>query len=845
MLLHFAIIYFGAHAKSSNPTARITITGHFGKDALKENTTLQFVKTKLIGMRSVAWEGPWQDLPGEMRNGVIKWELQTPEAIRIKFNGLSRKGIWFLIEPGDSIQVKQLDDDVIYSGRGSKKFNLLEELNHLSEADTKPVNEKFYKTRSLEDYLEWSNYLNMQKEQVYSILQKYSDEISPYAFDYIKASFISEIEAKRIIKFVGMYGLIMHDSALARVLPSVYDLTIPNKDTKWLNELNFQNENTTYYYNYVNAYERRKYGFKNYPLRFQDEQDRHWMYYDAAKLIYSGENLYACLAYILTEKVIRENVFSKFSIDMMEDFRQIDMPDDLKNQYITYVKKYTDKIRTRSIRLGIEIPDFNIETPDSRKIVKKNWLNKTILFNFLDPKKYLTENDIILLTKLQVAFADNPHVIIANMLPLARKADWKRITGLQRLSSNNIYFYDDQRGSTIKDFDVHTFPTSYLVNNRGLFVESPFNYFAPDKNKSVIQLITEQLDLSYDGPYLRYEEKDSLSLISVTPNGIDQIKEYRSKEMSFSVQTGQRNRPIHVKLKQLPDKEPSVYNNADKLLAISDIEGNFSAFQKLLISNNVVDSTLNWTFGKGHLVLIGDFFDRGGQVTECLWLIYSLEEKARSAGGHVHFILGNHEIMNLSGDHRYIHEKYKHLTKGLNVTYRELFNEKTELGQWLRTKNIIEKIDDYLFVHGGISPQINQLPLSLEQINEAARIFYTFSDSAAQRHSDPTINTLYHSYKSPFWYRNYYKEDHFSETYQELFRRATNEQLDSTMKKFGVNYIITGHTIVADTVSLHYGAKVINVDTPHKNGKSEGLLIEGKSLFRVNTNGTRYLLFTR
>ncbi len=46
-------------------------------------------------------------------------------------------------------------------------------------------------------------------------------------------------------------------------------------------------------------------------------------------------------------------------------------------------------------------------------------------------------------------------------------------------------------------------------------------------------------------------------------------------------------------------------------------------------------------------------------MTECLWLIYSLEEKAKAAGGYVHFILGNHEIMNMQGDFRYVQDKYR------------------------------------------------------------------------------------------------------------------------------------------------------------------------------------------
>ena len=45
-------------------------------------------------------------------------------------------------------------------------------------------------------------------------------------------------------------------------------------------------------------------------------------------------------------------------------------------------------------------------------------------------------------------------------------------------------------------------------------------------------------------------------------------------------------------------------------------------------------------------------------VTEVLWLIYSLEEKAKAAGGYVHYILGNHEIMNMSNDLRYVQNRY-------------------------------------------------------------------------------------------------------------------------------------------------------------------------------------------
>ncbi len=40
----------------------------------------------------------------------------------------------------------------------------------------------------------------------------------------------------------------------------------------------------------------------------------------------------------------------------------------------------------------------------------------------------------------------------------------------------------------------------------------------------------------------------------------------------------------------------------NKLIAISDIEGNFEAFSSFLKANKVINDKYNWIFGNGHLV---------------------------------------------------------------------------------------------------------------------------------------------------------------------------------------------------------------------------------------------------
>jgi hypothetical protein len=287
-----------------------------------------------------------------------------------------------------------------------------------------------------------------------------------------------------------------------------------------------------------------------------------------------------------------------------------------------------------------------------------------------------------------------------------------------------------------------------------------------------------------------------------------------------------------VQLKQQLQNEKPETANAGKLLALSDIEGNFAAFRELLQVNAVMDENFDWTFGNGQLVLIGDFFDRGEQVTEVLWLIYSLEEKAKAAGGYVHFILGNHEIMNLSGDLRYVQHTYLETAGLLKEKYEDLYGENSELGRWLRTKNIIEKISDLLFMHGGFSSEMNNLGLSIARINDLARPSYS---QDVYKYRDKKLAVIYDGKTSPFWYRGYYWGND----------RASQQQVDSTLSEFGNKFIITGHTIVADTISVWFGGKVLNTDVHHAAGKSEALLVEDGKFYRVNTVGQKFLLLDR
>ena len=333
-----------------------------------------------------------------------------------------------------------------------------------------------------------------------------------------------------------------------------------------------------------------------------------------------------------------------------------------------------------------------------------------------------------------------------------------------------------------------------------------------------------------DGPFVFYK-KDKLFVSYINLEGAtksantDSFPLSAKKNITLLVNTDEPGRTFEVKFKSKLEVEKSETNKVSKALILSDIEANFKQFRLLLEGNGVIDHDFNWTFGDGHLVLDGDFFDRGTQLQEVLWFIYALEDKAKAAKGYVHFVLGNHEIMNLNGDLRYVQPQYFEHAKLMAKSYLELYGADTELGRWLRTKNIIEKIGNILCMHGGFSPIMNRVALPLSKINQVARPYY---GDTAYAYPDAITELIYSDF-GPFWYRGYYTGK----------VRANIQQVDSTLTFYNSDHIATGHTIISNEVTSNFNGKVFNTDVPHAKGLSEALLVEDNKFYRVNVKGEK------
>jgi len=154
-----------------------------------------------------------------------------------------------------------------------------------------------------------------------------------------------------------------------------------------------------------------------------------------------------------------------------------------------------------------------------------------------------------------------------------------------------------------------------------------------------------------------------------------------------------------------------------RVVAVADVHGGLQPFVSILTAAGLIDAQHRWTGGTAVLVQTGDVTDRGTEVHKVLDLLLSLEKGAAAAGGKVHVLLGNHEIMNMVGDTRDVSPEI--LANGGEAAYRAAFAREGKYGKWLRTKPILLNLDGTVFMHAGINLDFSTE--SLDDLNRRVR----------------------------------------------------------------------------------------------------------------------------
>jgi hypothetical protein len=282
-----------------------------------------------------------------------------------------------------------------------------------------------------------------------------------------------------------------------------------------------------------------------------------------------------------------------------------------------------------------------------------------------------------------------------------------------------------------------------------------------------------------------------------------------------------------------PKINPSTFSDISKFFVISDIHGQFDQMVKILTNNRIIDTNLDWAWGEGHLIILGDVFDRGDKVTECLWLTHKLEMQAENFKGKVHYLLGNHEMMVLRGDDRYVADKYKKTAKLMQLDHKNIYSPNSEFGRWLRTKHTIIRLNDVLFVHAGIHPKLLDYNRNFQEINNYIRS--NIDATKEEIKYDELLDFLFRS-DGPLWYRGYFQDTKTSS-------QIKQDELLQLLTDMDVNKIVVGHT-TQDFINPFFKDSVIPVDTGIKTGnKGEALLYENGVFYRVKADSYKEQLF--
>lgn len=276
-----------------------------------------------------------------------------------------------------------------------------------------------------------------------------------------------------------------------------------------------------------------------------------------------------------------------------------------------------------------------------------------------------------------------------------------------------------------------------------------------------------------------------------------------------------------------PAPAPGVVAMPDKLLVLSDIEGNSAYLDKALQKLGVMDAQGGWQFGANHLAIAGDAADRGRDVFAVLWRLHDLSLQAAKAGGAVTMVLGNHDQYLLRGNISRAHSDHLYALDKMGGQ-PAAFGKDTVIGEWLRQQPVLLKVGRVLVTHGGVSGAVAAQGATVDQFNEAMRAYWDGKVVAAGK-LDAVVGPA-----GVTQYRGYFQAMEGS------YPKATQAEVDRVAAAFDVDTIVVGHSIV-EKITPMFGDRVYAIDVNSNTASPEALLFEGGQAKIVDAGAPRML----
>lgn len=266
---------------------------------------------------------------------------------------------------------------------------------------------------------------------------------------------------------------------------------------------------------------------------------------------------------------------------------------------------------------------------------------------------------------------------------------------------------------------------------------------------------------------------------------------------------------------------------AGTLVAVGDVHGDMKAAKSALVLAGVVDAeTGQWTGGDTIVVQVGDQLDRGDDEQAILDWFERLRKEAEAAGGGFHALIGNHEMMNVAADLRYV-------TPGGFADFAEVpfdaadprlaqvpvamrgrvaaFLPGGTYAQILADHPVTLAVDGVLFAHGGVLPE--HVAYGLERGN---------AETTAWMKGEGPFPAFLQGGESPVFTRQY--------SGSAALDQATCDKVDAVLKATGTKQMVVAHTVQREGINSACDGKVWRVDVglaAHYGGRVQVLVIEG------------------
>ena len=281
--------------------------------------------------------------------------------------------------------------------------------------------------------------------------------------------------------------------------------------------------------------------------------------------------------------------------------------------------------------------------------------------------------------------------------------------------------------------------------------------------------------------------------------------------------------------------QTGVFPAVKRIIAIGDIHGDFKALLKALYKANIIDTNGDWDKNNKDTIVIqmGDLLDRGGRGHEdtdnyreeidILQYIEHLNKQATDKKDKLNSafitLIGNHELMNMLGDFRYVSETAMRGMGG-DEGRRKLFSAGGPIAKHLGCCSYgICKIGDWTFVHGGVLPQhLKDKNFSFSKVNQLIRKIMRGEVNKSSLNSSE--RDFIFGNNGLFWTRELSKDNPNC--------TMANESVHILNDKNKNGGIVVGHT-VQERINSKCGGKVWAIDS----GMSDAFGKSGDSKIQV------------